>query len=228
MTICKLCLNREADKPNSHIIPKFLAKRLFESTKPRHSISIDRKGKSKKIQDTPKESFILCKLCEKRLEHLETLISRKITSINNYNNLKEKFKLNELGKNKVLECLNINPIGFKIFVYSIVWRTSISSLPEFETFKLDDKTEDKLRVFLNQILKNGHTELINSISELTDFPNYDYCIFKPLSRNEFTRGIFTAYKTDEFQFGIFTVDFIFFFYSNSKVLFWLHHIFSYS
>ncbi|WP_435254522.1 hypothetical protein [Tenacibaculum sp. A30] len=216
MPNCKLCLNREADKPNSHIIPKFLAKRLFESSKPRHSVEINRKGKIRKIQDTPKENFILCKNCEKRLEYLETLISRKITSINNYNNLNDKFKIKEYGKNKILECLNINPIGFKLFIFSIVWRTSVSSLPEFETFKLDDKTENELRLLLDKTLKNSHSELVNSISKTNDFTNFHYCVFKPLMRNEFSRGIFTAYKMAEFQFGIFTVDYIIFFYSNKK------------
>lgn len=216
MPNCKLCLTREADKPNSHIIPKFLAKRLFESTKPRHSIAIDREGRNSKIQDTPKEDFILCKFCEKRLEYLETLISKKITAINNYDNLKDKFKLVEYGNNKILECLNINPIAFKIFIFSLVWRASVTSLNIFESFKLDDETERNLRTVLNEKLKNSHSKLIRSLSESKDFSNYHYCVFKPLVRNEFSRGIFTSYKMNKFQFGIFTVDFIIFFFSNSK------------
>lgn len=215
MQNCKLCLVKEADKPNSHIIPKFLGKRIFSSN-PRYSIKVDRKGKSRKIQDISKESNILCKDCEKRLSHLETLNSRKITSINNYNNLKNKFELTNYGKNKILECLNINPIGFKIFLYSMVWRCSISNLPEFESFELDTETEAELRFFLVNILKNSHTKLINAISQISEFPNYDYCMFKPLFRNDNTIGIFTAYRVDKFQFGIFTGDFIFFFFSNSK------------
>ena len=216
MPNCKLCQKKEADKLNSHIIPKFLAKRLFESTKPRHSIHINRKGKGRKIQDTPKENFILCKQCEKRLEHLETLTSRKITSINNYNNLKDKFSIKKYGRNKILECLTINPIEFKSFIYSIVWRASISSLPEFETFKLDKTTEKELRIFLDKTLKNSHKDLVYSISKTTDLPNYHYCVFKPLMRNKFSRGIFTAYRMAEFQFGVFTVDYIILFYTNIK------------
>ncbi|NBC58706.1 MAG: hypothetical protein GVY05_10550 [Bacteroidetes bacterium] len=192
-----------------------MAKRLFESIKPRHSIHINRKGKSKKIQDIPKENFMLCEQCEKRFEHIETLTSRKITSINNYNNLKDRFKIKEHGKNKILECLTINPIEFKIFIYSIIWRVSISSLQEFDTFKLDDTTENDLRVCLDKTLKSNHKELLNSISETTDFPNYHYCIFKPLIRNKFSRGIFTAYKMSEFQFGVFTVDYIILFFSKT-------------
>ena len=119
MPNCNLCLIKEADKPNSHIIPKFLSKRLFESSTPRHSIEIDRKGRNRKIQDTPKENFILCKSCEKRFEILETLYSKKINSINNYINLKDKFQITEFGNNKILKCLNINPTGFKLFIYSL-------------------------------------------------------------------------------------------------------------
>lgn len=77
MPNCNLCLNREADQKNSHIIPKFLSKRLFESTKPRHSIEVSEKGRTTKIQDIPKEDFLLCKFCEKRLGHLETYMAKR-------------------------------------------------------------------------------------------------------------------------------------------------------
>lgn len=212
---CKLCLKREADKPNSHIIPKFISKRLFESTKPRHSIEINRKGKSRKIQDTPKENFILCNSCEKRLEYLETLISRKIISINNYKNLKNDFNLIKIGNTRILQCLKIDPISFKLFIYSVVWRTSISNLKYFESFKLDSETEGLLRSSLDRYLKCSHSELVKSISKISDLPSYHYCIFKPVVRNKFSRGIFTAYRMDEFAYGIFTVDYIIYFYPNT-------------
>ena len=215
MPTCNLCLSREADKPNSHIIPKFLAKRLFESTKPRHTIKIDRKGRNKKIQDTPKESYILCKSCERRLEHLETLIAKQVKSINNYSNLKDKFSIAEAGNNKTLNCLHINPTGFKLFVYSLVWRASISKLPEFDSFKLDKETQSDIRILLNDKLKSSHSELMTSINLQIETPNFDYCVFKPIVRNEFSRGVFTSYKMNEHLFGIFTVDFIIFFFAKS-------------
>lgn len=42
---CKLCENEAADKENSHIIPKFLSKGLFENTKPRHSLELKKMEK---------------------------------------------------------------------------------------------------------------------------------------------------------------------------------------
>lgn len=217
MPTCKLCLIRKADKENSHIIPKFLGKRLFENSKPKHSIIIDNSGKQRKIQDIPKESHILCSTCEKKFEILETYMSKNIFSINNYTNLINEFKINQIGKNKILNCNNIDPIRFKIFVYSLVWRTSISSLPEFDSYKLDEKTETNLRNLLHDKLKTDHAEFLISTSNSNLIINYDYCVFKPISRkSDDFKGIFTSYKMGEFQFGIFTVDFIFFFFSNSS------------
>lgn len=213
---CKLCLNREADKKNSHIIPKFLSKRLFESTRPRHSIEINEKGKTKKIQDIPKEDFLLCKFCEKRFEHLETYIAKKITAINNYNNLKDQFGVVYYSNNKVLKCLKTNPVLFKTFVYSMIWRCSISTLEEFKNFQLDSITESKLRDFLDITVKDSHHGLIESMASTENILDFDYCVFKPIVRNEFSRGIFTSYKMDKYQFGIFTGEFIFFFFSNSN------------
>lgn len=73
---CKLCKNNSADKDNSHIIPKFMSKRLFDGIKPRYSVAIGKNGKQQKLQDTPKESKILCTSCEARLEKLETYFAK--------------------------------------------------------------------------------------------------------------------------------------------------------
>lgn len=51
---------------------------LFESEtqdEHRHAISINRGGKERKIQDTPKEDNILCTFCEKRIGMLEAYFS---------------------------------------------------------------------------------------------------------------------------------------------------------
>lgn len=89
-------------------------------------------------------------------------------------------------------------------------------MPEFETFKLDCKTENLLQTSLDNNLKNSHTELVKSFSKINDLPDFHYCVFKPLIRNEFSRGVFTAYRMDKFQFGLFTVDYIIFFFTNSE------------
>jgi len=212
MQKCNLCQINQADKLKSHIIPKFLSKRIFENTKPRHTLAMRKTGKAFKIQDTPKENNILCKACERRFEFIETLFSRKITSINNFTNLKNDFNIVVLGKNKILECLKVNPTSFKIFIYSIIWRASISKLEEFDKFKLPEGVEDKLRFFLNKNLCLSHSELINSFDKIVDIPEYHFIVFKPVFRNESTRGILSAYQIDLNKFGVFTVDFSIFFH----------------
>lgn len=74
-SICKLCLEKEADQANSHIIPKFLGKNLFVEIKPRHSLLYSSDGNLRKVQDTPKEDNIFCENCEKGFSLYETCCS---------------------------------------------------------------------------------------------------------------------------------------------------------
>ena len=138
---CKLCLEESADHINSHIISKFLGKRLFEHSKPRHSVQLRRKGKVRKIYDIPSETNIFCLLCEKRMEILETLFAKHLNNLHKYKRLSVKFKLNTLNDQQYLSCLEINPIEYKLFIYLLVWRTSISSLDEFEKFKIPESDQ---------------------------------------------------------------------------------------
>lgn len=216
MQICNLCQINKADKLKSHIIPKFLSKRIFEHTKPRYTLAMRKTGKAFKIQDTPKEDNILCEECERRFEFIETLFSRKITSINNFTNLKNDFDIVVLGKNKILECLKVNPTSFKIFIYSLIWRASISKLEAFDKFKLPNEVEDNLRFFLNKNLCSSHSELINSFDKIVDTPEYHFIVFKPEFRNESARGIYSAYQIDVNKFGVFTVDFSIFFHTKEE------------
>ncbi|THV59311.1 hypothetical protein EZV76_10825 [Flagellimonas alvinocaridis] len=216
MNICELCKKNEADKRNSHIIPKFLSKRLFEYTKPRHLLSINRKGEPRKIQDTPKEHNILCSQCEKRFEILETYFSKKITSINDFNNQGGKFFVEDYGENQLLRCIKINPTSFKLFIYSIIWRVSISKLQIFEKFKLPESIESELRFFLDENLKSSHSKMLNSFERISNLPNYHFTVIKPISRNDKTRGILTAYQMAPNNFCIFTVDYLIFFFDKEE------------
>lgn len=212
MPKCKLCLIEEADKRNSHLIPKFMGKRLFESSQPKYSIRIDISGKYDKIQDTPKEDFIFCSKCENRFAKLEHYFSLKLTSIHNYKNEQDKFKIHISGENTILECLKIPYNAMKLFNYSLVWKASISNLHEFLKFKLPDSSEQKLREFLDSNLTNSHSDLMKTLNEVQDNSDFDSYFFKCLVKNEYSRGIYTAYEFGENAFGIFLVDIIIFFY----------------
>lgn len=218
MPKCKLCIKDEADKKNSHIIPKFMGKRLFEMSQPRHSLRINIQGKFDKIQDTPKEDYIFCSRCEKRFARLEHYFSIKLTSINNYENEREKYIIKTPGNNTVLECLKIPHTGLKLFIYSLVWKTSVSSLFEFLKFKLPPSKEEELRIFLDSNLTESHSDLMTNFIKIKVDSNFDSFVFKCIVKNEYSRGIYTAYEFGEGKFGIFLVDFIIFYYiDNSKI-----------
>lgn len=211
---CNLCKIEIANKDNSHIIPKFMCKGLFEDTKPRHSLYINNKGKGKKIQDTPKENKILCKNCEKRIEIIETYFSRKIIDINNYKNLKEYFEIEKISDQEFLICKSITTNAFKLFIYSIIWRASISNLLEFLNFKINNNVEEEIRIFLDNNLKFSYKELLENFDKIELVPNYDFCVFKPISKSKDSRGIFTSYNTSQYSHLIMIVDFAIYFLSN--------------
>lgn len=215
MPKCKLCLKAEADKRNSHIIPKFMGKRLFEA-KPKHGIQIDINGKQSKIQSIPKEDFIFCSNCEKRFEKLETYFAGKLTSIHNYTNEKDKFKVHSDGINSILECLKVPYNALKLFNYSLVWRVSISNHFLFEKYKLPEPYEEKLRGILDTNLFISHLELVNNFNEIQDDTGLDSYFFKCTVKNEFSRGYFSTYQIGENALGLFLVDFIIYTYTDKK------------
>ena len=105
-----------------------MCKGLFESTKPRHALMFNKELKGRKVQDTFKESHILCTMCEKRIEVIETLFSKIIDDIHNYEKHPNKFTLGRLGTQDFINCNDLNPVLYKLFLYSLVWRASISGI----------------------------------------------------------------------------------------------------
>lgn len=220
---CNLCRIRAADKLNSHIIPKFMCKRLFENSKPRHTVMLTKKGKQIKLQDSSKENNILCTSCEKRLEILETYFGRIFIDLNGLQNAKQKYDFNIDHGQEVLICHDLKPTLFKLFIFSLIWRSSISKLLVFETFNLKEDVEEELRVFLDTNLKLDHNELLKSVDNIDKIPRYHSCFIKPKYK---TRGIYTAYEFGEDAFAIYTVDYALFFYTQNTPLVKEHVFFS--
>lgn len=216
MNLCKLCHTNPADKKNSHIIPKFLGKGLFENVKPRHSLQLDRRGKPIKIQDIPKQDYLLCSACEKRIGILETYFARKLIAINDYSNRKDQFEITKIGQNKILKCLKLNPILFKLFYLSVIWRLSVTSNPSFENFELPNEIESEIGSFLNINLYPKHEELLNNVGLIKAFPSYHLIAYKHQDGPKKFAGILTAFRMSEDHFGLFTSDMIVFFHLNDN------------
>lgn len=220
---CNLCKIEVANKPNSHIIPKFMSKRLFEKTKPRHTVQLNRNGKKIKLQDTPKENNIFCFNCEKRFSVLETYFSRVLIEINSLQNAKRNYSVVNQHQNEIIVCEDLHPDLFKLFIYSIIWRCSISSLLHFETFELPSTIEEEIRNFLDENLKLSHKELMMNLENIIKVPEYHTCLIKPKNK---TRGIFTAYNFGKDAYAIYTVDYALFFYISEIPFIERHQLFS--
>ncbi len=215
MNCCKLCKVNTADKKNSHIIPKFLTKSLFHSTPSRHVIYFSKERFHFKKQDTPKENYILCSSCEKRVSLIETIFANYIEKIHNFQDNKEEIDYVEQGSLEYLTYPSINPNFFKLFIFSIVWRTSISKLKVFYNFKLDTDNEEKLRVFLNSYLTKSKKELL--ASTIDSIPEYNFCLTKPIKRLYPPRSFLSASSSNGVHI-ITLSEFILLFYTNDNTI----------
>jgi hypothetical protein len=170
LPICKLCKINPADKTNSHIIPRFITERLFPTRDPnpkqRQAIAVSKDSESK-TQTTPKPDNIFCSDCETRFSRIETLVAPTFREIFNHQSNISKFDLHEEEshghKIEYIEHKVIDIAQFRTFLFSIVWRTSISDDIIYKKFKLAPTTEEEVRVFLDSTLKLTHSQLVNSL-----------------------------------------------------------------
>lgn len=217
ITNCRLCNIQVADKKNSHIVSKFLGKELFISDMGHHAEQIYKNGKSRKVYSIPKEDSILCSTCEKRFEILETYFARFFNKLRNHQNFPEDFLLQKLGVQDFISCKKLNPTLFKLFIYSLIWRLSISKHQTNENFKLPNKIEEELRKFLNQNLSTEQKILLESVEMITEFPSYDLCMIKPENKTDNFKGMYSAFQMSKSAYLLVLVDFILFFYVDSSI-----------
>lgn len=214
---CKLCKIEIADKKNSHIVSKFLGKELFISDMGNHAEQINRDGKSRKIYSIPKEDFILCSTCEKKFEIIETYFARFFDKLRNYEKFTEEFSLEKLGIQYYISCNKMSPTLFKLFLYSLIWRLSISNHSTNQNFKLPYKIEDELRMFLNLNLSIDQKILLDTIEKVSIFPSYDLCLIKPENKTDNFKGMYSAFQMSESSYLLVLVDFILFFYIDNSI-----------
>jgi hypothetical protein len=147
--ICLLCRTNSATQKRSHILPKFLSKNLFGHKTVKRGFEISSThtlGKSPKIvQDSPKEDYILCPDCEMYFSILESI------SRDTFINWKSKISSDNFTQKTLSSFLSIvyyaseNKAAIRLFIYSIYWRTSISSHPLFQNINLVKDIEEELR-----------------------------------------------------------------------------------
>jgi len=211
---CSLCREVLADKKNSHIIPKFLSKDLFTTPNAKHAVEINRDGSTRKLQSTAKLDYLFCNECEHRFEMLETKVSKTFQKLKVFENYPSDFVVKQLGVQTYLE-LSINPSIFTLFIYSLIFRCSISHHKVNQPFKLPVFVEDQLRKYILT------STLENSISiqnlEGDAQPSYHYCIIKPERKFIEFQGMYVTSQLNENIYMIVVNDFLLFFYLNDSI-----------
>lgn len=228
MEICKLCLKREATQKNSHIFPRFMgvsmlitAKGLRKGYKITSHNGINRNP----FQDTPKDDFILCPECETFFaKKYETPIAKDF--YHNRDNPKHFFNVFYVPYQSYRVYHRIDYQLFAKFLYSIIFRASISNLDYFANFHLSgDITNELRRILIDEIAFKEYPTIIiytpnnplpsgNFIGAISSTKNVhllginEYMIFPDLSNENYLEKFFSHYSISEYKLvRIFTVSY---------------------
>ena len=148
MLQCRLCLQNKELIKNSHIIPDFLYKDLYDE---KHTMirteGLDVKS-ARKIQTGEKEGGILCRECDNEiLGSLERYAHRVLYT--DKEGIIAPVVLHPDGKLTSNQCDNIDYTKFKLFLLSLLWRASISRNPFFSHVDLGPLGEPIRQMLLN-------------------------------------------------------------------------------
>lgn len=154
--ICKLCLEKKELLSKSHIISDLLYKSMYNKNHELIAINSANIRNHKKMNSGYYEANILCKSCDNDvIGNLETYGSsffigatnikknERPTIVDSYTIIDEDCEVKVYNQ--------INYTKFKLFLLSILWRASISSLDFFSDVNLGKKYNEIIRkMILNQ------------------------------------------------------------------------------
>lgn len=130
---CKLCSQDKA-LANSHILPEFVFKPLYDEKHRFHKISTDKFVKNSFLQKGVRE-HLLCHDCETILSKNEKYVSEV------FNGIREVNLTNDDG---AVKAAGLDYRKFKLLALSVLWRAGVSSLASFSAVSLGVH-EPKLR-----------------------------------------------------------------------------------
>lgn len=175
MKKCKLCSTAEADKTNSHIVPKWMAKSMLDTGKGYKGFSLNTSTTHlprKPSQDIPKEDYILCSSCEQYFSVIETWYKNAINDQLHSTPRNKKYIIQISQKGETwAEFTDPNMMRLaRLFYYSILWRTHITSAELWNNIKLPNNEEEYLRQILFTCKGNTKAELSGKL-QLVDSDN---------------------------------------------------------
>jgi hypothetical protein len=180
---CKLCLRDNVDLlTRSHIIPKFLFADMKDQNNSFVQIQPGKyvKGRNQHVK-FPRDSFhegeILCEDCDgKILKKYEDYL--KLTFHNSSKAISRPTLVNtekDVSGMKTHEIVNVDYTLFKLGFLSILWRASISKLPEFSIVSLGEMHTEKLRKMLIE----------ENAGEINDYPFFVSLLDPGKAENKF-------------------------------------------
>lgn len=222
--LCLLCRDRKATQKRSHLVPKFFGQGIFYGTTPRHGISIEKTGKQRKIQDILKEDYILCPECEKGICIFETYSILRLERFNNPKYFSE-FKNHKIGNFEFIECNQVDIRVFNLFIYSIVWRVSISNDRAFTKFKLLERDEEEIRLVIKTFITNSQNQLMDKLDSLNSLPNHNHVLIRPTRKLRPPRFMLSAATLNDWTHQLCLVDYLLIYLTDpTKLIPFLAHI----
>jgi len=127
-----------------------------------------------RVQDSPKQDYLFCPECESRFGVLERYVANHLYNRFREQNATQDFPITRGKEQEVdhLTALKVDPIMFKLFIYSFVWRASVSTHLVFNNFKLPLEVEEPLREVLDKFLKDTEPNTLSYIQKhASEFPH---------------------------------------------------------
>ena len=156
---CKLCLINDADQTGSHIVSAFYVKPVIGGRNSEEGYILTDRPLQDYTKDegaTPlKEDFILCRGCEQRFGYVESYVAEELPAKFRKPNFASNFmeiKIRERNRLKIVSPVRLNSYAYQAFIYSIVWRASVSSSEFFKKFIVKGGMQEELRQVLNDVL----------------------------------------------------------------------------
>jgi hypothetical protein len=133
---CALCL-LDKDLRDSHIIPEFMYKSLYDEIHRFYELSNDASERNRKPQKGLREK-LLCGECEQQLGRYERYVSLLVRG---------KLDLEYVTHGPLVVVPNVDFKALRMFQLSILWRAGASTLPFFSQIMLGSHQE-RLRLLL--------------------------------------------------------------------------------
>lgn len=136
--LCKLCLIDGSVLKDSHILPEFTYRPIYNAKGRAVGIDPKRRVQQYTMQQGPRE-YLLCARCESALSRLETYAARVLSSLPATTGKPPGGRIVIPG---------VDYTRFKLFQLSMLWRASVATHSWFAAVKLADHREEALRQML--------------------------------------------------------------------------------